>query len=63
VAEVHLPKMGKSVEVAESGRVIWREGIVAPVEGVISVKEEDNEIVIEVGSGNYSFEVRSTTLA
>jgi alpha-L-rhamnosidase len=63
VAEVHLPKMGKSVEVAESGKVIWREGIVAPVEGVISVKEEDNEVVIEVGSGSYSFEVRSTALA
>jgi len=61
IAELHLPKIAKNIEVVESGKTIWREGKFTPTEGIISAKEEKEEIVIEIGSGSYSFEVRLTT--
>jgi alpha-L-rhamnosidase len=60
MAELHLPKIAKSVEVVESGKTIWREGKFTPTEGIISAKEEKEEIVIEIGSGSYNFELTSS---
>ncbi|MCS7112010.1 MAG: family 78 glycoside hydrolase catalytic domain [Ignisphaera sp.] len=57
-AEVHLPKMGKDIEVLEGGRAVWKAGGLTKVEGVLSAREEDGRIVIEIGSGSYSFEVK-----
>lgn len=61
IAEIHLPKISDKVEILESSSTIVRiretiETIKQP--GILSVREELNWIIIEVGSGIYSFEVR-----
>ncbi|MEM3037662.1 MAG: alpha-L-rhamnosidase C-terminal domain-containing protein, partial [Nitrososphaerota archaeon] len=44
--------------ITEGGRVIWREENPVPgVEGVKSVWREGDHVVVEVGSGNYSFQI------
>jgi len=58
-AEIHLPKIGGVVEVAEGGVTLWRGGPASRVPGILSAREEAGWVVVEVGSGSYSFEVRA----
>ncbi|MEZ0289484.1 MAG: family 78 glycoside hydrolase catalytic domain, partial [Sulfolobales archaeon] len=55
VCEVHIPKIGEKIEIIESGEFLWREHEVGRVEGVLSVREEADKIIVEIGSGRYSF--------
>lgn len=59
-AEVILPRFNfKNVVVSESGKVIWAQQKFEPgVAGVVEVKESRSTIMIKVGSGRYSFELR-----
>ncbi|MEM2698126.1 MAG: family 78 glycoside hydrolase catalytic domain [Ignisphaera sp.] len=59
VAEVYLPKIGKEVEILEGGKVVWKAGELSKVNGILSVREESDRVVIEIGSGSYSFEVKA----
>jgi alpha-L-rhamnosidase len=58
IAEIHLPKIEKEIEIFEGGRSIWKNGKLSIVEGIISAREEKDRIVIEIGSGSYSFELK-----
>ncbi|MEM0227705.1 MAG: alpha-L-rhamnosidase C-terminal domain-containing protein, partial [Ignisphaera sp.] len=59
VAEVYLPKIGKEVKILEGGKVVWKAGELSKVNGILSVREESDRVVIEIGSGSYSFEVKA----
>lgn len=59
-AELYLPKPGKAVRnwaIQEQAGVCWKNGaFVAGVPGITGAKEEDDFIVVSVGSGTYRFE-------
>jgi alpha-L-rhamnosidase len=59
-AEIVIPKLGlNNVMLCEGGKAIWQEKKAAgSAEGVTSVKEEDEEIVVQAGSGRYVFELK-----
>jgi alpha-L-rhamnosidase len=58
-ATVDLPKTGGSAaEVTEGGKPVWRDGRFASGDaGVSSAQEAADRIVLEVGSGRYSFRI------
>ncbi len=58
IAEVYLPKIGGGIEILEGDKVVWKAGELSKVEGILSAREEDDRIIIEVGSGSYSFTVK-----
>jgi alpha-L-rhamnosidase len=59
VAEVRLPKgEWRDAVIRESGREVWKNGnLQAGVPGVYSGKEEDGAVLLDVGSGNYEFQL------
>jgi alpha-L-rhamnosidase len=59
-AEIVIPKLGlNSVVVCEGGKPIWQDAKSAgSAEGVTSVKEENEQIVVQAGSGRYLFELK-----
>ena len=60
-AEVHLPKLNnwQEVEVMESGRTVWKgDQLASGVPGISAGRQTRDEIILEVGSGRYLFEVR-----
>jgi alpha-L-rhamnosidase len=60
-AEVHLPKLNnwQEVEVTESGRTVWKgDQFATGVPGISAGRQTRDEIILEVGSGRYLFEVR-----
>lgn len=59
-AEVILPKFNfKNIVLTESGKIIWAKQKFEPgVAGVVEVKETRSAIIIKIGSGQYSFELR-----
>ncbi len=59
-AEVTLPKFNfRNIVVSESGKIIWAKQKFEPgAAGVVEVKETRSAIVIKIGSGRYSFELR-----
>jgi len=59
-AEIVLPKLGlRAVVVCESGKTIWQDKKSAgSAEGVTSVREEKEEILVQAGSGRYLFELK-----
>lgn len=60
IAEIHIPRISNKIEILEGGSLLWRPGEIVKTPGIFSLKEEARWIVIEVGSGTYSFEVRRT---
>ncbi|HTQ53854.1 MAG TPA: family 78 glycoside hydrolase catalytic domain [Bryobacteraceae bacterium] len=60
-AEVRLPELGQSpVAVEESGRVIWKDGkYQSGASGITGAKAENGTIAVQIGSGDYSFELRA----
>lgn len=61
VAEVHLRKNNLDpAVVTESGRVVWKDNAFqSGAEGVRSARQTRDEIVFEIGSGGYIFELRA----
>jgi alpha-L-rhamnosidase len=59
-AEIVLPKLQlRDVTLSESGKTLWQDAKSASsAEGVTSVKEEKEEIVVQAGSGRYLFELK-----
>jgi alpha-L-rhamnosidase len=59
-AEIVIPKLQlNNVALLESGKAIWQDAKSAgSAEGVTSVKEEKEEIVVQAGSGRYIFELK-----
>ena len=59
-AEIVVPKLQlNNVSLSESGKTIWQAKKAAEsVDGVTSVKEDDGEIVVQTGSGRYTFELK-----
>ncbi len=56
-AEVRIPELGMGpVSLSEGGQAIWKAGayVSGPV-GIGAVKESDGALVVEIGSGSYSF--------
>lgn len=59
-ARIYLPRLADQVEVLENGLVLVRgRETLRTVEGVMSIREEKDKLVIEVTSGKYSFEIRT----
>jgi hypothetical protein len=60
-ATVYIPKLGipnPAVTEAEGG--VWRNGAFVPrVPGVQSARDEDEWIVVEIGSGDYHFKLQA----
>jgi alpha-L-rhamnosidase len=59
-AEIRLPKMGlKNIVIEEGGDNIWQKGtLVYQKEGIGSVKENQDRIIIQIGSGDYQFKLK-----
>lgn len=59
-AEVKLPKMDfRSISIVENGETIWKNGSLSKkTDGIINGDEKEEHIILEVGSGEYSFEIR-----
>ena len=58
-AEVVLPRFNlKGVTIKESGQTIWdTRGFQSGASGVLKVEEKQNNFIIQIGSGRYSFEL------
>jgi len=58
-AEVHLPKFNwQQIEVSESGRMVWKgDQFVPGGPGITAASQTRDEIIFQVGSGRYSFEL------
>jgi alpha-L-rhamnosidase len=58
-AQVLIPKLQMArVNVTEGGKAVWQKGAFqSGVPGIRSAKDETESIVLEVGSGHYSFEI------
>lgn len=57
-AEVHVPKISGpgSMIIKEGDRVVWSDGKVVNIgNGILSVRDTSSHVIIEVGSGRYSF--------
>ena len=60
VAEVRLPKLNKKASIYEGDCRIWESGkTVNQVNGILSISEQKDKIIIKVGSGRYSFKMES----
>ena len=59
-AEVQLPKMGwKNIVIEEGGENIWQKGtLVSQKEGIDYAKENEDRIIIQIGSGDYQFKLK-----
>lgn len=59
-AEVQLPKRDlKNVILEEGGKNIWENGTLTFLkEGIWSIEENEDRIVIQIGSGNYQFKLK-----
>jgi len=60
-AEIHLPKLNnwQEIEIAESGRVIWKGDQYVPgAPGLSGARQTPSEIILEAGSGRYAFEMK-----
>jgi alpha-L-rhamnosidase len=59
-AEIYLPKLGRgSVTIFESGKPVWSKDVFqAGVPGVTGAKQTDRTVIIQAGSGRYTFEMR-----
>ena len=60
-AEVHLPKLNnwQDIEVLESGRTVWKgDQFAGGIPGITAARQTRDEIVLEVGSGQYVFEIK-----
>jgi hypothetical protein len=57
---VRIPfEKGKNTEIAESGKLIWKDGKrVKSSKGLTFVKQENNYIEFEAGAGKYHFLVQ-----
>ena len=57
VAEIHLPALGlEDVLITESGKPVWRSGAYQNgVEGLVSGRRAAGAVILEAGSGCYSF--------
>jgi len=60
-ATVRLPLLGKNlVSVSESGKEVWKEGKqIAKVTGAKDARIDQQEFVVSLGSGTYSFYVKT----
>jgi len=60
-AKVSIPKMGlHNVTIKEGGKVIWKDGsYVSSIAGISDGSESANYVIFNIGSGSYSFELRS----
>ncbi|MEM0488234.1 MAG: family 78 glycoside hydrolase catalytic domain [Candidatus Bathyarchaeia archaeon] len=59
IADIYLPRIGRNVEVYEGGKLVWRAGTQSKTEGLLSLREENDRIVVQVSSGNYNLEVKA----
>ncbi len=59
-AEIRLPKFNwREIEVSESGRTVWKgDQFVSGAPGVNRAQQTRDEIVFEVGSGRYDFQLK-----
>lgn len=64
-AEVHVSKLDfqrASVQITESGVVVWQQGQYHPgVKGIVTAKDMGAAVVFTVGSGTYHFRVTGDT--
>ncbi len=63
MAKVFIPKLhnifGEKITILENKSILWKEGkYIQDIEGIFKSKEEEDFIVLDVGSGSYEFEVK-----
>ncbi len=58
-AEIRIPELGlASVELRESGRVVWKDGkYQSGTAGIAGAREQGGALVLQAGSGDYVFEL------
>jgi alpha-L-rhamnosidase len=61
-AEVSVPKIGlKNITVTESGKTIHKNGrFIGGVSGITAANETDDYVILETGSGSYSFNLQGS---